>query len=179
MENDLKNSRATWKIVAFHHPRFNSSRAHYDAQWMRVLSPVFERSGVDMVLNGHVHNYQRSYPLKFEPKRNAAGNAVIDTTGRVDGKFTLDREFDGKKKTRPNGVLYIVTGAGGAGLYDTAFSNKPEMWKHEPAENWVPFTVKLISNVHSFSVIETRQRRLTLRQIDVKGNLLDKIDITK
>lgn len=68
IETDLKNSQATWKLVAFHHPGFNSSNAHYNAQWMHALSPVFERRRVDMVLNGHVHNYQRSRPLKFEPK---------------------------------------------------------------------------------------------------------------
>ena len=179
IEADLKNSNATWKLVAFHHPGFNSSNAHYNAQWMRALSPVFEKSKVDMVLNGHVHNYQRSHPLKFEPKRDAAGNAVIDTLGRVDGKFTLDMKFDGKKNTLPDGIVYIVTGAGGAGLYDTVISNKPELWVHEPTTNWVPFTAKLISNVHSYSVIETKNNRLILRQFDVNRNLLDKIEINK
>jgi hypothetical protein len=177
LETDLKNSNATWKLVAFHHPGFNSSNAHYNAQWMRALSPVFENSKVDMVLNGHVHNYQRSHPLKFEPKRDAKGNAVIDTLGRVDGKFTLDMKFDGKKNTRPDGIVYIVTGAGGAGLYDTAISNKPERWKHEPSTNWVPFTAKLISNIHSYTVIETKKKRLILRQFDVNRNLLDKIEM--
>jgi hypothetical protein len=179
METDLKNSQATWKLVAFHHPGFNSSNAHYNAQWMRALSPVFERTGVDMVLTGHVHNYQRSHPLKFEPKRDSAGNPVIDTLGRVDGKFSLDMQFDGKAKTRPDGVVYIVTGAGGARLYDTAFTNKPELWKHSPAENWVPFTTKFISNIHSYSVIETGPTRLILRQFDVNRDLLDRIEITK
>jgi 3',5'-cyclic AMP phosphodiesterase CpdA len=179
IETDLKKSKATWKMVAFHHPGFNSSNAHYNAQWMRALSPVFERSQVDLVLNGHVHNYQRSFPLKFKPKQDAEGNASIDSLGRVDGTFTLDQNFDGKTKKQPKGVLYIVSGAGGAGLYDTTFSNKPELWKHEPAENWVPFTVKLISHVHSFSVIETREKQLILRQIDIKGNVLDEIEIIK
>jgi len=179
LENDLKNSKAKWKIVAFHHPGFNSSRVHYDAQWMRVLSPVFERSGVDLVLSGHVHNYQRSYPLKFLPKLNNAGKPKIDSTGRVDGKFILDKNFDGKRKTRPDGVVYIVTGAGGAGLYDTAFSNKPKLWAHEPEANWVPFTVKLISHVHSYSLIETNRDQLNFRQFDVEGRLLDQIRIKK
>jgi 3',5'-cyclic AMP phosphodiesterase CpdA len=179
METDLKASKATWKLVAFHHPGFNSSKAHYNAQWMRALSPVFERAGVNLVLNGHVHNYQRTHPLTFKPKTDSQGNAIIDSTGRVDGMFTLDQDFDGRKKTRPRGVLYVVTGAGGAGLYDTAFSNKPELWKHDPVENWVPFTAKFISHVHLFSVIKTQNKTLTLRQVDVQGNLLDQIVITK
>jgi hypothetical protein len=179
IEADLKSSTATWKIAAFHHPGFNSSIAHYDAQWMRILAPVFERSGVDIVLNGHVHNYQRTHPLKFKPKADIGGNVSIDSNGRVDGTFALDREYDGKMKTRPNGIIYLVTGAGGAGLYDTLISNKPETWRHEPAENWVPFTAKLISHVHSFSTIETDNNLLTFRQIDGTGNLLDEIQVTK
>lgn len=179
IETDLKSSRATWKIVAFHHPGFNSSRVHYNQQWMRVLAPVFEKQGVDLVLNGHVHNYQRSFPLKFKPKRNADGFPLIDTLGRVNGRFNLDNTFNGKTKTRPDGVLYVVSGAGGASLYDTAFSNKPELWKHEPVENWAPFTARLISHVHSFSVIETRPNRLIFRQVDAQGNLLDQFEVTK
>lgn len=179
VETDLKKSKASWKMVAFHHPGFNSSNAHYDAQWMRVLSPIFEQCKVDIVLNGHVHNYQRSHPLQFEPNRDLNGNYIIDSTGRVNGRFTLDKKFDGKIKTQAKGLLYIVTGAGGAGLYDTVMTDKPELWKHEPKENWVPFTARLISNVHSFSVIETQGKQLTLQQIDAKGNLLDEIKISK
>ncbi len=179
IENDIKNSKATWKIVAFHHPGFNSSNAHYDGHWMRALAPVFEQSGVDLVMNGHVHNYQRSYPLHFEPKKDSTGKPGIGTRGRVDGIFTLDKEFNGKKKNRPKGVIYIVSGAGGAGLYDTAFSNKPKRWVHTPAENWVPFTHKLISHTHSFSLIETKKGKLILRQFDTEGKELDKIELTK
>lgn len=179
LENDLKSSKATWKIVNYHQPGFNSSNAHYSQQWMRVLSPVFERSGVDLVLNGHVHNYQRSHPLQFAPDLNAAGKPIIDSTGKVNGKFTLDTRFDGKENKKPNGVIYIVTGAAGAGLYDTAFSNKPAKWVHLPESNWVPFTARFISHVHSFSVIETKGNKLTFKQLDADGKLLDEIRIKK
>jgi hypothetical protein len=179
LENDLKSSKAKWKIVNYHQPGFNSSNAHYSQQWMRVLSPVFERSGVDLVLNGHVHNYQRSHPLRFAPNLDAAGKPVIDSTGKVDGKFTLDTRFDGKENKKPDGVIYIVTGAAGAGLYDTSFSNKPSRWVHLPESNWVPFTARFISHVHSFSTIETKTNRLTFKQLDADGNLLDEIKIKK
>ncbi|HEV7333624.1 MAG TPA: metallophosphoesterase family protein [Flavisolibacter sp.] len=179
LENDLKSSKAKWKIVNYHQPGFNSSNAHYNQQWMRAISPLFEQSGVDLVLNGHVHNYQRSHPLKFAPKLTSTGQPVIDSTGRVDGSFTLDMAFDGKKNTTPKGILYIVTGAAGAGLYDTAFSNKPEKWVHAPEANWVPFTAKFISHVHSFSLVETSGNKLTFKQLDLEGKLIDEITITK
>ena len=72
-----------------------------------------------------------------------------------------------------------MTGAGGAGLYDAAISGKPELWKHEPAENWVPFTVKLISDVHSYTLIETEGKKLTLKQYDLKDKEIDAIVMTK
>lgn len=179
LEADLKSSKAKWKIVNFHQPGFNSSNAHYSQQWMRAVSPLFERSGVDLVLNGHVHNYQRSHPLTFAPNLASSGKPVIDSTGKVNGTFTLDSTFDGKKNTRPKGILYIVTGAAGAGLYDSTISNKPEKWVHAPETNWVPFTAKLISHTHSFSLVETKRNKLTFKQLDVEGKLIDEITIRK
>ena len=177
---DLRNSNADWKIVAYHHPGFNSSKAHYDDQWMRLLSPLLEELKIDVVLTGHVHGYQRSLPLTFAPTLDQAGrHYTISKEGRVDGVFTLDKEFDGITKTKPKGIIYVVSGAGGASLYDTAISRKPELWTHNPQENWVPFTEKLISNIHSFTLIETKERILTLKQLDAKGEILDEIIITK
>ena len=66
--NDLAAARgAVWRFVSFHQPGFSSSKTHFDEQYMRILSPTFEAGKVDLVFCGHVHNYQRSYPLKFKP----------------------------------------------------------------------------------------------------------------
>ena len=99
--------------------------------------------------------------------------------GKVDGVFTLDEKFDGLSQTKPNGIIYIVSGAGGATLYDSAITNKPDLWKHEPKENWVPYTSKVISNIHSFTVIETEGKKLTLRQLNTQGVVFDEIHVTK
>ncbi len=180
LKKDVSSSKAEWKLVSWHHPGFSSSKAHYDYQQMRLLSPILEELGVDMVLNGHVHNYQRSLPLKFSPKMNEARDQyVVSPEGRVDGKFTLDEQFDGITNTKPKGILYIVTGAGGAGLYDPAMSGKPDLWKHEPHDNWVPFTAKIVSDIHSFTMVETNGKTLTLKQLNVKGEVFDEIKVTK
>lgn len=66
VERDLANAQnRTWRFVAFHHPAFNSSKAHFGDQHMRLLVDVFEAGGVDIVFSGDVHNYQRTYPLRF------------------------------------------------------------------------------------------------------------------
>jgi hypothetical protein len=147
---------------------------------MRLLSPIFEQLGVDLVLTGHVHNYQRSVPLTFDPKKNEAGTQyVITEEGHVDGKFTLDEIYDGVTNTKPKGIIYIVSGAGGAPLYDSSISGNPELWKHEPPENWVPFTKKLVSDINSFTLIETEGKKLTLKQLDTQGVAFDQIIMTK
>ena len=51
--------------------------------------------------------------------------------------------------------------------------------EHEPQENWAPFTQKLISDRHSFTLIETHGNVLTLQQIDLIGKVIDQIKITK
>jgi predicted MPP superfamily phosphohydrolase len=177
---DLGNSKADWKVVAYHHPGFNGSKTHYEDQQMRLQSALMEELKVDLILSGHVHNYQRSFPLKFEPKLNENKTQyIISREGLVDGKFTLDKTFDGITNTKPDGIIYVISGAGGAGLYDTDMTDKPETWKHEPPENWEPFTSKLISDKHSFTFINTDGKKLTLKQIDENGSVLDEIVITK
>lgn len=179
MRKDIGSSTADWKIVAHHHPGFNSSLSHYEYQQMRLLSPLMEELGVDLAITSHVHNYQRSKPLRFAPKKNKSGAYAVSIGGRVDGAFTLDEQFNGTTQTKANGIIYIVSGGGGAALYDTPQSNKPETWRHGPTANWVPFTVKLISDKHSFTLVETNGKTLTLKQIDLNGHLLDEIKMTK
>ena len=137
---------ATWRFVAFHHPGFNSAREHYEQQHMRLLSPIFEAGKVDLVFNGHVHNYQRSYPLRFVPDKQGTllvgGRDGKTVRGRVvNGRWTLDKSFDGRTDTTPDGVIYIVTGAGGQKLYNPEQNDDPDSWQK--------FTDKFISKVHS------------------------------
>ncbi len=110
---------AKWRFVSFHQPGFSSSKEHFGEQYMRILAPIFEAGKVDLVFNGHVHNYQRTYPMTFVP---ASENGARPTKGpdgklskarRVDGTWTLDKKFNGKSDTTPEGVIYVVTGAGG------------------------------------------------------------------
>jgi hypothetical protein len=55
----LAGSTARWKIAVFHHPAYTCGgyRGHPGVQSRWV--PLFERYGVDLVLAGHDHNYQR------------------------------------------------------------------------------------------------------------------------
>ncbi|WP_422931472.1 metallophosphoesterase [Singulisphaera sp. PoT] len=127
--NDLAAAKgSTWRFVSFHQSGFNSSKHHFDEQYMRIL---FEARNVDVVFNGHVHNYQRSYPLRFVPSAETGAVPSVDMDGKVskmryvDGKWTLDKSFDGKSDTSLEGEIYVVTGAGGQHLYDLEQQDDP------------------------------------------------------
>ena len=73
---------------------------------MRLLAPIFEAGKVDVVFNGHVHNYQRTFPMTFVPDKQGTlmvgGKDNKTVRGRVvNGRWTLDKSFDGKTNTRP------------------------------------------------------------------------------
>ena len=168
-------ANATWRFVLFHHPGFNSSRAHYEQQQMRLIAPILEKGKVDIVFAGHVHNYQRTYPITFVPdnlgSQLVAGANNIKTGKVVNGRWTLDKNFDGKRKTKPNGIIYITTGAGGQGLYN------PEQTTDK--DSWQKFTTTFESRVHSFTVMDVNGKTLTLSQVDINGKEVDRIKITK
>ncbi len=167
---------ATWRFVIYHHPGFSSAIDHFEQQQMRLLAPVFEKGKVDVVLTGHVHNYQRTYPMFFEPDRKGTllvgGKDSKTIRGRVvNGKWTLDKPFDGKTNTSPKGVIYIVTGAGGQELYN------PE--QENDVDSWQKFTDKFISTIHSFTVIDVNGKKIIVRQLTAAGKELDKFEISK
>jgi 3',5'-cyclic AMP phosphodiesterase CpdA len=55
----LGAATAPWRVVLLHHPAFSCGGYLGDARVRRRLVPIFERKGVDLVLAGHDHNYQR------------------------------------------------------------------------------------------------------------------------
>jgi hypothetical protein len=161
---------ATWRFVAFHQPGFNSSKEHFTEQQMRPLSPAFEAGNVDIVFSGHVHNYQRSFPLTFAPAPQPDGSPA-GPKGQVAGEWKLDKAFGDGAKSKPHGVIYIVSGGGGAGLYN------PEQ-QTDPA-SWQGFTDKFISQVHSFSVVDIDGKNMRLKQISETGEMVDSFRIAK
>jgi len=58
-EQQLADSTATWKIALFHHPAYTCGGHAGDIDVVRGWVPLFESYGVQLVLSGHDHNYQR------------------------------------------------------------------------------------------------------------------------
>jgi len=169
---------AAWKFVVYHHPAFNVGLEHYTEQHMRVLSPIFERHGVSIVLSGHEHNYQRTRPLRFVPAGSGAAARLNDGHRLVPGRFSVDYAFDGRRATRPDGVIYLTSGAGGNRLYDPEFTGRPDAWLR-PEDGNVAYVERLVADRHSLTVVDMEAARLVVRQIDGEGNELDRIRIDR
>jgi hypothetical protein len=63
LDADLAASNAPWKIVFFHHPPYSDSSHGDDPDVQAVFVPIFEARGVDLVLSGHDHCYERFPPM--------------------------------------------------------------------------------------------------------------------
>jgi hypothetical protein len=110
--NDLRdaanNPDIKWIIVNLHYPFYVSPNTCKESdcagnQELRdIYHPLFDKYGVDLVLQGHVHNYQRSYPLNYNPDSSAAPLAT--STSKTDYQ-------------NPNGVIFAIVGTGGVNLH--------------------------------------------------------------
>ncbi len=100
LAGDLEKARATgipWIIVIFHKPLYTVGNKVSEAAILRpALTPYLDRFEVDLVLNGHDHNYQRSHPVR---------EGVVH-----DG-------WQSPEFVRPRGTIDVVTGGGGQVLY--------------------------------------------------------------
>ncbi|MCY1034314.1 metallophosphoesterase [Corallococcus sp. BB11-1] len=94
VEKDLAATTQPWKVVFFHHPSWSSGEHGSQLTMRRQFGPLFEKYGVDLVLTGHDHNYERSKPM--------LGDAESGKSER--------------------GVPYLVVGGGGATLRKFATS---------------------------------------------------------
>jgi len=100
LEADLGKARAagdSWIIVSFHKPLYTVGGKTFEASVLRpALRPYLDRFEVDLVVNGHDHNYQRSHPVREDVVHDA---------------------WQSPDFVRPRGTIDVVTGGGGQVLY--------------------------------------------------------------
>ena len=65
LEDELAKDTSEWKVAFMHHPPYSSGGKHgSDAQLREVIEPIFVKYGVNVVLTGHDHFYERTKPQK-------------------------------------------------------------------------------------------------------------------
>ncbi len=114
-------SNIDFVIVYFHNCVYCSNTTHgSDAGIRNVWQPIFDNWNVDLVVNGHVHAYERTNP-QFN---NATVKAIA--TG---GSYTNFYTEQGRRAAPPgsiSGTTYICTGGGGQSLYTDWFGLSDE-----------------------------------------------------
>ncbi len=110
LKRDLAATRQPWKIAVFHHPPYSHGSHNSDDVFdsdgrmfeiRRNILPLLERAGVQLVLSGHSHMYERSYPLRCH---YGTSDSLID-------------EMIINKQSRPGsvyggtGTVYVVIGS--------------------------------------------------------------------
>ena len=116
VHNDLMKTKTNpsidWIIVYFHQPMYTSPTHHEGLEDLRDLyHGLFNEYGVDLVLQGHIHNYQRTYPLIYNSENPS--NPIITQSPIIHNVDNRDRNI----YVNPEGTLFAIVGTGGRELH--------------------------------------------------------------
>ncbi len=102
IEDQLAKTDATWKFAMFHFAPYNWEEPYPDIQAAWV--PIFDKYHVDMVMNGHIHYYMRTKPMRGGKVVGSykEGTAYVESIGiptkpekRPEEPYTVVRNFNG------------------------------------------------------------------------------------
>lgn len=108
VRNDLqaasKNGSINWIVVYLYEMFYTSPTLHTPTENLRnIYHPIFDDYAVDLVLQAHSHNYQRSLPIKY----NELNSSRPIITDRHEEEYA-----------NPSGEIFIIAGTAGADLHD-------------------------------------------------------------
>jgi hypothetical protein len=129
---DLASSTRQWTIAFWHHPPYTKGSHNSDTetelvQMRQTFLPILEEAGVDLVLAGHSHSYERSYLIDghygtsstfTNAMKKDGGSGRPDASGAY-GKPTLGPGTH-------EGAVYAV--AGSSGQTSGGLLNHPAMF---------------------------------------------------
>jgi hypothetical protein len=138
LEQDLAANTNDWLIAFFHHPPY--TKGSHDSDWeielvqMRQYAlPLLESYGVDLVLSGHSHIYERSFLLNghYGNSSTLSPEMVVDSgSGRPSDTGAYLKPSTGPAANQ--GTVYVVAGSSGwatfrVGHHPAMFSDQLEM----------------------------------------------------
>ena len=159
LQADLKATHQPWRIVVMHHPSYTKGSHDSDrlddsgARLFEVrenLLPLMERLGVDMVITGHSHMYERSHAMACHYGESSEWKS----------EFVRDNTSPYSKN---RGTVYMVLGS--SSKLDNGPLNHPAM----------PVSLRQAGSV----VIDVDKDALTSRFINRQGQLADSFQIVK
>ncbi len=132
LQNDLANNTKDWVIAYWHHPPYSKGSHNSDTEdelveMRQYILPILENHGVDLVLCGHSHGYERSYLLDGHYGASSTFNSAMkknDGDGRPAGAGEYTKPTLGPAPH--GGTVYVV--AGNAGQLSGGALNHPGMF---------------------------------------------------
>ncbi len=164
LRDDLGSTTQKWLVAFWHHPPYTKGSHDSDAE-SRLINmrqnflPILESFGVDLVLCGHSHAYERSYLLHGHYSNSTtltAAMKVEDGNGRLSGDGAYS-------KLNSTGAVYVVAGSGGQASGGTL--DHPAMFLS-------------LNNLGSL-VIDVTSDQLDLRMLGTSGNVRDYFTLRK
>ncbi|CAN5655994.1 hypothetical protein BH18ACT17_BH18ACT17_07350 [soil metagenome] len=106
LRRDLRRDRHECELAYFHHPRWSSGRVHGPTRAMGRFWKVLYRQGVDVVLSGHEHHYERFARLTPWGRTSTSGirQFVVGTGGAFSYGFG-EPDRGSQRRVVAHGVL--------------------------------------------------------------------------
>ncbi|MGB3948310.1 MAG: metallophosphoesterase [Bacteroidia bacterium] len=123
LQNDLASDTMMWTIAYWHHPPYTKGSHDSDnpnlldgelVEMRENILPILEGAGVDLVLNGHSHCYERSYLLDghYGYTTQLQASMIIDSTsGSYPASCAYHKQTQESKAHK--GAVYSVVGCSG------------------------------------------------------------------
>ncbi|MBT8079144.1 MAG: metallophosphoesterase [Gammaproteobacteria bacterium] len=168
LENDLAATSQDWLIAFWHHPPYTKGSHDSDSEGKlidmreRVL-PILESYGVDLVLSGHSHSYERSFLIDghYDTSDTFASSMQIDSgSGREDDTGAYNKATIGAAN---QGTVYAV--AGSSGKTGNGSLDHPVMF----------FSMQILGSL----ILDVSGNRLDAAFVDDLGARTDYFTITK
>ena len=144
------NLDATWRVVMFHHGPYTEFRAQHYAPKVAIRNnwiPLIDSLGIDIVLNGHCHAFNRTFHMiGNEPRPNQiwldGGNFRHDPTGLL-YNTVLD----------PMGTVYFTFNSSTGNRFYSLAGRQPRFFTASRNQSYLPnFSVANVTD-NSFSII--------------------------
>jgi acid phosphatase type 7 len=177
LQSDLNANTQPWVIAYWHHPPYtkgshNSDNSNFlDGELVDIrqnIIPILEASGVDLVLNGHSHVYERSYLLDghYGYSSSLTPAMKIDNTS---GSYPTSCAYNKQTQTTSShkGTVYVVCGC--TGKNDSSPSSG---WPH-------PAMYKYTNTVFGSMSVDVKDNKLEGKFITSTGTVFDSFTIIK
>jgi hypothetical protein len=94
LKSSLAASKAAWKICFFHHPLYSDGKRHGSSEKLRKqIEPLLQQYGVQVVLSGHDHIYERIVP-QYQIQYFIIGNSGQLRRGNIKPSALTAKGFD-------------------------------------------------------------------------------------